>query len=140
MLLDNIEIRGIEELKEQSEEYAKESAQQKQQQQQVNMQQEQMKSQAQQMQMQAAKRELEQPTDNQIKIMELSEKSQKDAVDSSAKQRDSETKFIEVMSKIRNEQVDNELKAARIDAEENRSQVDAMISVSSHLNNLADKQ
>jgi hypothetical protein len=140
MLLDNIEIRGIEELKEQSEEYAKESAQQKQQQQQVNMQQEQMKSQAQQMQMQAAKRELEQPTDNQIKIMELSEKSQKDAVDSSAKQRDSDTKFIEVMSKIRNEQVDNELKAARIDAEENRSQVDAMISVSSHLNNLADKQ
>jgi len=140
MLLDNIEIRGIEDLKEQAEEYAKEVAQQKQQAMQAGQQQQAMQSQAQQMQMAAAKRTLEQPTDIQVKMMELSERAQKDSTDGAVKQRDSETKFIDVMSKIRNEQVDNELKAARIDAENSRSQIDAMISISSHLNDMTSKE
>ena len=54
----------------------------------------------------------------------------------SIKERDSETKFLEVMSKIRNSDVENEIRLAEIDAEQTRTQVDAAINISNHINSL----
>ena len=99
-------------------------------------QQTQMQMKGAQIQMAEAERNLQQPTEVDVAMMSIQEKAKKDAADSSVKERDSEIKFVEVLSKIRNEQVDNELAKERLDAENTRSAVDAMISTSKYVNDL----
>jgi hypothetical protein len=65
--------------------------------------------------------------------MAIQQKSQTDAANLSLKERDSETKFLEVMSKIRNADVENELKLAEIDAENSRTAVESALSISKHI-------
>lgn len=135
-LLDNIEIRGIEELKEKAVEFEQQLKQQKQMAQQQQQQQMQVQAQQTQMAMKQAEKQLQSPTQEQLGMMMIQEKSQMDAASIAIKERDSETKFLEVMSKIRNADVDQELKAAQVDAEQTRSAVDMAISVSSHQNEI----
>jgi hypothetical protein len=134
ILLDNIDIRGIENLKEKAQEFQQQVQQQQQMAQKQQMQQMQMQAQQQAMQMQQAQKELQSPTQEQIEIMAIKERSQLDAANLSIKERDSETKFLEVMSKIRNSDVENELKLAEIDAENTRSAVESAINISKHIN------
>jgi len=132
-LLDNIEMRGIDELKEKANKWM---AQQKQmkamamQQQQGQMQ---MEAKKQAMEMMAMQKEIQSPTEAQVGLMMIQEKAQNDAANLELKERDSQTKFLETISKIRNADVQNELKAAELDAENTRSAVEAAIKVSSHI-------
>lgn len=126
-ILDNIEIRGADELKEKAVEWMKK----KQQQQQMSskMQQQQM-----QMEMAAAQKELQSPSQGQIAAMAIQEQARKDDADITIKSRDSETKFLEVISKIQQADVEAELKAAQVEAENNRSAVDAAVQLGNHIN------
>jgi hypothetical protein len=111
ILLDNLEIRGIEGLKEKVAEFEKQEQEQMQKAQQAEMQQQQ--AQAQQMQQQAqieqqrvqiemaqAKRALETPSIEMLGLMSIQEKARLDAANMAIKEKDSETKFIETMAKI----------------------------------------
>jgi hypothetical protein len=133
-LLDNIEIRGIEELKEKAVEFER----QQQELQQMTMEQQKQQMAVSQQQtmiaMQQAQKELQSPTSGQIAQMAIEEKAQVDAANITIKEREAETKFLEVMSKIRNEDIENELKYAQVDAENTRSQVEAAINLSKHIN------
>jgi hypothetical protein len=132
-ILDNLEMRGIDELKEKAATWQ----QRREQQQQMAMQQQQAQSQQQQQQiamsMADAQKKLQSPTKEQIDLLSLQEKSKYDSASISIKEREAETKFLEVMSKIQNQDVESELKAAEIDAENTRSAVESMVNISSHI-------
>jgi hypothetical protein len=133
VLLDNIDIRGIDDLKEKAEEFQKQLQQQQQMAQKQQMQQMQMQAQQQAMAMQKAQQELQSPTQGQIEVMAIQEKSKIDAANISIKERDSETKFLELMSKIQSESVQNEIKLAEIDAENSRTAVESVLNISKHI-------
>ena len=133
ILLDNIDIRGIEDLKEKAQEFQKQLQQQQQAAQQQQMQQMQMQAQQQAMSMQQAQKELQSPTQEQIEVMAISERAKIDAATLSLKERDSETKFLEVMSKIRNADVENEVRLAEVDAENTRSAIESAVHISKHI-------
>ena len=136
VLLDNIDIRGIDDLKEKAQEFQAQLQQQQQIEKQQQMQQLQMQAQQQSISMQQAQKDLQSPTQEMIEMLAIQERSKIDAANLSIKERDSETKFLEVMSKIRNSDVENEIRLAEIDAEQTRTQVDAAINISNHINSL----
>lgn len=133
VLLDNIDIRGIDDLKEKAKEFQEKVQQQQQQAQQQQQQQMQMQAQQQTMAMQQAQKELQSPTQTQIEVMAIQERAKIDAANVSLKERDSETKFLEVMSKIRNADVENEIRIAEVDAENTRSAIESAVHVSQHM-------
>ena len=136
VLLDNIDIRGIDDLKEKSQEFQQKIQQQQQVAQKQQMQQMQMQAQQQTMALQQAQKELQSPTQEQIEVMAIQQRAQIDSANLEIKERDSETKFLEVMSKIRNADVENELKMAEIDAENTRTAVEHALNVSKHLHEI----
>jgi hypothetical protein len=133
VLLDNIEIRGIEDLKEKAQEFQQQLQQQRQQSQQQQQQQMQMQAKQQAMSMQQAQKELQSPTQEQIEMIAIQERAKIDSANLSIKERDSETKFLEVMSKIRNTDVENEIRMAELDAENTRTAVESALNVSKHI-------
>lgn len=133
MILDNIDIRGIEELKEKAVQFEQELEQERQQQMAAQQQQMQQQQQMSQMAMAEAQKELQTPTKGQIDLLKIQQESQNNAANVSIKEREAESKFIEVLSKIRSEHIENELKAAEIDAENTRSAVEATIALSKHM-------
>lgn len=140
VLLDNIEIRGIDQLKEEADEWMKQQQQIQQAQQQSQQQQQQIESQMQAMKMAEMKKELQDPSKGQIAIMEIQQKSQDDSANLQLKQRDSDTKFLQVISQIRDSDVQNQLKAAEIDAENTRSSVESAVKIGEHINNTLDRE
>ena len=76
VLLDNIDIRGIDDLKEKSQEFQQKIQQQQQVAQKQQMQQMQMQAQQQTMAMQQAQKELQSPTQEQIEVMAIQKKAQ----------------------------------------------------------------
>jgi hypothetical protein len=137
ILLDNIEIRGIDDLKVKAEQFQQQMDEQQKQQQQIQQQQMGVQAQMTQMQLAEQQRSLQQPTAVQLKMMELSQQGSVDAANVHIKERDSETKFIETLAKVRNMDVDAELEHAKIDAENTRSSIDAMIAVERHTSDMA---
>jgi len=149
-ILDNIEIRGIEELKEKAVEYEAEMQQRQQQQQQ---QQQQIMQETMQMQMQKthadvmlaqanaqkAAKEAQGMSRNEIDAARLQVDAQRYASDASIKEQQVENSFIETISKVRNTQVDNELERERLSAENARTQVDMLATVAK-LNKLKDRE
>jgi hypothetical protein len=149
-LLENIDIRGIDQLKAKAEEWMKKQKQQQaqqmqmaQQQQQQEMQQAQqqaqLQAQQQQMQMAAMKKELQSPSQTEVEQMYIQQKSQTDAASIAIKARDSETKFLETLNKIQNADMQLELDAAKLVAENERSAVDAVLQVSEHISKKSEK-
>lgn len=138
ILLDNIEIRGIEDLKSKAEEFQKQMAAQQQQEQQAQGQQVQLQNQVVQMQLAEQQRNLQQPTAVQLKMMELSQKGSVDAANVAIKERDSDTNFIETLARVRNMDVDAELQEAKVDAEMTRSAVDMAIATERHIKEMSD--
>lgn len=134
VLLDNIDIRGIDDLKEKAQEFQQQLQQQQQVAQKQQMQQMQMQAQQQAMSMQQAQKELQSPTQEMIEMMAIQERAKIDAANLSLKERDSETKFLEVMSKIRNSDVENEIRMAEVDAENTRSAIESAVHISKHMN------
>ena len=136
VLLDNIEIRGVDDLKQKAQEFEKELEQKSQMA--MKMQQKQMQIQDAQTQMSLAgmQKELQAPSRGQIDLMKLQQQASVDAADISIKEQAAEMDFIELLSKIRSEDVDKELKAAQVEAENTRSTVDLVVNLSSHLHEL----
>jgi hypothetical protein len=144
ILLDNIEIRGIDGLKEKAAEFEKQEIQAQQQQQQAEMQQ--MQAQAQQMQkqsqideqrlmmeMQQAQKVLQSPTIEQLGMMSIQEKTKVDAANLAIKERDSETKFLETMAKVQMSGAELDMKAAQQDAETTRETIKAVVELSKNM-------
>lgn len=139
MLLDNIDIRGVEELKVKAEEFQQQLMQQQQagqQAQQATMQMEQQRAQMEMMQMQ---KQLQSPTAEQLGLMSLQQKSEMDkeksAVDAgnlAIKEREAEIKFLDVMSKIKNADIEAEVGIAKAEAENLRSEVTMAVEVAKH--------
>lgn len=138
ILLDNIDIRGVDQLKAKAEEWMqnrKQQQQQAQQQQQQQLQQ-QAQAQAQEQQMNQAmmQKELQSPTDAEVGVMMVEERSKVDAANISLKEKESEIKFIEVLAKVKAEDLRNELKIAQMENEKNRHAVDTVVEFSKHIN------
>jgi len=148
ILLDNVEIRGIEGLKEKAVEFEQELAQQRKHQQEQEAQQGQ--AQAQQMQQQAqieqqrvqiemaqAQRSLENPSIEQLGLMSIQEKAKLDAANVSLKERDLETKFMEVMAKIQMQGLELDQKAAQQDAETAREVIRDLTEMSNNFERIS---
>lgn len=144
VILDNLDIRGIDQLKSKAAEFEQKIKQQQQQAQQMQMQQmqsqqtqqQQQAQQAKQMQdiqMATAQKELQSPTKEQIDMEKLKHQMSIDEANLDIKQEEAQDKTLEIVSKIRDNQVDNELKEARIDAENTRSSIEAAISIDKHI-------
>ena len=150
ILLDNIDIRGVEELKVKAEQFQQQVEQQQQAANQAQQQQQQMEAQKAAMEMAAMQRNLQTPTPEQLGLMSLQEqqrvddqkgelstlvaqeKAEYDAGILAIKEREAETKFLEVMAKIKSSEVDAEVKMAQAEAENTRSAVNLMIETSKH--------
>jgi len=126
--LDNIDIRGIEGLKEKAVQFEKQQMQKAQQAQMQEMQMQQaqiqqMQQQAQieqqkaQLEMQQFQRTMQSPTIEELGLMSIQEKAKLDAANVAIKERDSETKFVEAMAKIELQGLELDQKAAQQDAE-----------------------
>jgi len=131
ILLDNIDIRGIDELKEKAAEFEKKLAEQSQQAQQMQQAQMQSEQEKDKMMMQEAQKILQSPTPEQVEMMKVEERSKTDAAEISIKQTNAETNFLEVLASIRNDEVNAELKHAKLAAENARTLVDQLGDASS---------
>lgn len=133
ILLDNIDIRGIEGLRQQATEFMQE-VQEKQ-------------AQAEQMAMQQAQQQLDpkevmalQAKAEMMKVQQRSEQAQleaqvqltKIATDDAVKNKQADIDLLEVMAEISNQGVDNALKQEKLDAENARTAVEVALDVSKH--------
>lgn len=132
-LLDNIEMRGIDELKEKATKWMAKQKQMQAMAAQQQQQQLQIEAKKQAMEMMEIQKEVQSPSEGQVAMIAIEQKAQNDAANLELKERDSQTKFLETISKIRNADVQNELKAAELDAENTRSAVESAINISSHI-------
>lgn len=138
-LLDNLDIRGVEELKQKAQEFEQQLAQQAQAAQQAQQAEAQMQQQQAQMAMMEAQKELNSPTQGQLGLMALQQQTQRDkeksvidAANVAIKEREADTKYLETISKIQNQDVEAEVGLAKANAENVRSQVNLAIEVSKH--------
>ena len=136
VLLDNIDIRGIDDLKQKADEWMKRQKQNQMTQMQAQQQQMQQQAQMQQMEMAQAQKELQSPSQTQVEQLYIQQKAQSDAASLAIKATDSETKRLETLAKIQNSGIENELKAAQIEAEQARTQVENAVKVSTHINDV----
>lgn len=147
ILLDNIDIRGVEGLKQKAAQYEQELAQQRQQQQQAaqkqqeaQMQQMQQQAQVEQqkaaLEMQQFQRQMQSPTLEELSLMSIQEKSKLDTANVALKERDSEVKFLETMAKIQMQGLELDQKKAQQDAENAREVIRDLNEVSNNLINL----
>lgn len=134
VLLDNLDIRGIDQLKEKANGWMERQKQMQDAQSQQQQQQLQQQAQEQAMNMQLLQKQVQSPSQTEVETMFIQQKAQNDTANTAIKARDSETKFIETISKIRNADVGNELKAAEIEAENQRTAVESALKVSETIN------
>jgi hypothetical protein len=139
VILDNIEMRGIDQLKEQANEWMQEQQKVQEQMQQQQMQQAQLESQKQALELAGMQKDLQSPSEGQVAVMAIQQKAETDASNLELRQRDSDTKFLQVISQIRDSDVQNQLKAAEIDAENTRSSVESAVKIGEHINNTLER-
>lgn len=133
ILLDNIEIRGIEGLRQAAGEFMEETAKKQAQMEQMAAQQAQqqldpkqvmaMQAQAEMMKVQQKKEAV--ATQAQVDLIKIS-------TDDAVKNKQADIDFLKVMSEIQGASVDQALKQEKLDAENARTAVDMAVSVSSH--------
>lgn len=133
ILLDNIDIRGIEGLREQAAQYMQEIEQEQKQAQEMQMQAMQNQidpNQLLQMQLQAEMAKIEQKREE----AELNANVQltKIATDDAIKNKQADIDLLEVMSNVENKNMENQLKQEKIDAEQARTAVSVALDVSKH--------
>lgn len=138
ILLDNIEIRGIDGIREKAKEFMEKQNQQQQAQQQAEQQklqaeamqmqqQAQIEQQKTQMEMQQMQKVLQAPTMEELGMMSIEEKAKVDAANLAIRERDAETKFLDVMNKIQLSGAELDMKAAQQDAETTRESIKAVV-------------
>lgn len=140
VLLDNIEIRGIDRLKVEAEQWMQQQQQMSQQQSQAAQQQMQMQAQQQALEMQQLKKQVDSPTEGQLGAMMIEQKAQNDTANLAIKAKAEDTKFIQLLAEVKSEAIDKALKAAQIDAENQRSAVDSAIKIGHHISQTLNKE
>lgn len=140
ILLDNIDIRGIEGLRQAAGQYMEEIAQQQAQSQQMAMQQAQqqldpkavmaLQAQAEMMKVQQKKEAVQ--TQAQVDLIKIS-------TDDAVKNKQADIDFLKVMADIQGAGVDQALKQEKLDAENARTAIDMAVDVSKHHHEIADK-
>lgn len=133
ILLDNIEIRGIEGLRQAANEFMQETAQKQAQAEQMQMQQAQqqldpkavMQMQAQAEMMKVQQKAEEAKMNAQIQLTKI-------ATDDAVKNKQADIDYLEVISKIQGASVDAQLKQEKTDAEMARTAVEMAVNVSRH--------
>lgn len=133
ILLDNIEIRGIEGLRQAAAEYMEEIQKKQQMAEQQAMQAAQEQIDPKQLMQLQAHAELAKVQQKREAVqMETQVQLTKIAADDAVKNKQADIDFLDVMSKIQNANVDAQLKQEKVDAEQARTAVDMAISVSQH--------
>jgi len=133
-LLDNIDIRGIDELKAKAYEYEQETAKQEEKMQQIQEQLQQMQMQLQQQKAQAetqketaeavkAMKEAQAPTKTQIDLLKLNQDGQAEAVKAKQAQEKIDMDFTKMLAELQNIDENQMMKAAELDAEQSRTAV-----------------
>lgn len=130
VLLSNIDIKGVDTLKVMATKFMQRmKAQQEEAQKNAQNQPSPMELAAQQLQIEADKTQ-QKREDSQMKYQaELA----MNAADNAEKSKEADIKFLEVMSKIQNQDIDNALKEEKLDAENQRSTLMAVIELDKHL-------
>lgn len=133
ILLDNIEIRGIEGLRQAASQFMQETAQKQAQMEQMAMQQAQqqldpkevmaLQAQAEMMKVQQKKEAV--ATQAQVDLIKIS-------TDDAVKNKQADIDFLKVMAEIQGAEVDQALKQEKLDAENARTAVDMAVDVSKH--------
>lgn len=121
-ILDNIDIRGIEALKLQADKWMKQQSALRQQAVQMQQSQAQLDTKMKELAIQKEAKEAQAPATNDIASKALNDQAQVNAAKVAIQQRDSDTKFIETLSKIQNDEIETEIKIAELDAENMRTQ------------------
>jgi len=133
ILLDNIDIRGIEGLRQQASEYMEEQQKKAAQMEQMAMQEAQQQidpKQVMAMQAQAEMAKVEQK--REARIQETQVQLTKIAADDAVKNKEADIEFMKVMAQIEGASVDQALKQEKVDAENSRTAVQMAIDVSQH--------
>jgi hypothetical protein len=76
---------------------------------------------------------LQSPTRTQVDMMKLQQKAQVDTANLALKEREQDAKFIEILADMRNQETDNQIQAAKIDAENTRSMIEATHKISANM-------
>jgi len=140
ILLDNIEIRGIEGLRQAAGEFMQETAEKQAQAEQMAMQQAQQQLDPKEVMALQAKAEI-------MKVHQKAEASERQAqvdlvkisTDDAVKNKQADIDFLKVMSEIEGAQVDQALKQEKLDAENARTAVSMAVDVSKHHHDVAHK-
>lgn len=140
ILLDNIEIRGIEGLRQAASQFMEETQQKQQQAEQMAQQQAQqqidpkqvmaMQAQAEMAKVQQKEKAVE--TQAQVDLIKIS-------TDDAVKNKDADIEFLKVMAQIQNSDVDAAVKQEKVDAENARTAVEMAVNVSAHHHDIAHK-
>lgn len=130
ILLDNIDIRGVEDLQEKAVEFEKMLSQQAATAQQLQEKQQQVQD-------ILLEKQLSNPTKEEVEIMKLQEKAATDAANIQLKEREVETEFLKLLSQIRSEQITNEITMAKVDAENTRTAAEIHLNVAQHLHEVS---
>ena len=140
VLLDNIDIRGIDALREMAGEYMEEIAQRKAQAEQ--MQQQQLAQQVNPQQAMMIQAQVEQEKVQQKREqaeLEAQVELTKVAADDAVKNRQADVDFMSAMAKIQNQHVENVLREEEVDAEQARTAVDLATSMAAHQSERAEE-
>lgn len=133
VILQNLEMRGIEDLQEQANSWMEQRKQSKQMQ--VQQQQSILKNQQQKdaIQMAQVQKEMNSPSPSEVALISIKEKARVDDANIAIKEQEAETKFLETLSRIRNADIEAELREAEVQAENTRTAVDAAIKLGATL-------
>lgn len=137
VLLDNIDIRGIDKLKYLVDQWMTEQKQAAEQQQQAQaneptpsqLQQSQIQLEAQSLQIQAQKSQDDAKNDR----MKIMIQASKDNAQAAVANKEADIKFLQVMSQVQGDKMDQAMEQQRIDSENARTQLDAAATVNEHL-------
>lgn len=138
ILLDNIDIRGVDELKSKAETFEQDLQKQAKQQEQFQMQEQQAKQMEQGMAMEEMKKRMDSPTLEQVEAAKVQEKAKYDAAKVSVDEQEAQTKFLQTLADIRAKQTETEIRRAEISAENLRSNVDMMTDLAHTMDKLAE--
>ncbi len=157
-LIDNLDIRGLEQLKVAAQQYVEQQQQQQQQaqeqQQAQQQQQEQMQAlsaqmaqnkaqfeiQNDQLRLMAAKlelvgkeKEISAPTANEVKVMQIKSDEQIKAGQLALNEKIADDNFVQIIANVQNDKLANQLQTEKVDAENTRTAVESAVRIAEHL-------
>lgn len=140
ILLDNIDIRGIDDLKMKAEQFEKELQAQAEQAKEQQAQTAQLQQTEQGLMVEALQKQARGPTLEEAEMAKVQEKAKADAANIAIKEQEAHTKFLKTLADIRSDEVKNELKMAELSAENMRSNVEAITDLSEMVGKLAESE